>query len=156
MSDEGKTPQGGVQMSAEDLRMTVLKAKMEEIERRDKAREAEKAKLEAFTASFLGSHVNDDELAMIRRLIANAVKDGEFEALVYTFPSDLCTDRGRAINNSEPHWPETLRGKAKELYDRFQANAKPKGFKLKAMIVNFPGGMPGDVGFFINWAPDRA
>jgi hypothetical protein len=155
MTDPGKAPQGGVQMSAEDLRMTVLKAKMEEIERRDKAREAEKAKLEKFTDEFLGSHVNDAELAMIRRLIANAVKDGEFEALVYTFPSDLCTDRGRAINNSEPHWPETLQGKAKELYDRFQANAKPKGFKLKAMIVNFPGGMPGDVGFFINWAPDR-
>jgi hypothetical protein len=141
--------------SAEELRMTVLKAKMEEIERQDKAREAERKKLESFTAEFLGSHVNDDELAMIRRLVMNAVKDGEFEALVYTFPSDLCTDRGRAINNGEPHWPDTLKGKARELYDRFQANAKPQGYKLKAMIVNFPGGMPGDVGFFINWAPER-
>lgn len=143
-------------LTAEDLRMTVLKAKLEEIERRDKAREAEKAKLEAFTADFLGGHVNDKELELIRRLVMNAVKDGEFEALVYTFPSDLCTDRGRAINNGEPHWPDTLQGKARELYDRFQANAKTRGFRLKAMIVNFPGGMPGDVGFFLNWAPDRA
>jgi hypothetical protein len=142
-------------LTAEDLRMTVLKAQLEEIERRDKAREAEKAKLEAFTTDFLGGHVNDAELEMIRRLVMNAVRDGEFEALVYTFPSDLCTDRGRAINNGEPHWPETLQGKARELYDRFQANAKTRGFRLKAMIVNFPGGMPGDVGFFLNWAPDR-
>jgi hypothetical protein len=141
--------------SADELRMAVLKGQMEEIERREKAQAAERKKLEKFTDEFLGSHVNDTELAMIRRLVANAVKDGAFEALVYTFPSDLCTDRGRAINNSEPHWPETLKGKAKELYDRFQANAKPKGFKLKAMIVNFPGGIPGDVGFFINWAPER-
>jgi hypothetical protein len=135
--------------SADELRMAVLKGKMEEIERREKAQAAERQRLEKFTDEFLGSHVNDTELAMIRRLVANAVKDGEFEALVYTFPSDLC------INNSEPHWPETLKGKAKELYDRFQANAKLKGFKLKAMIVNFPGGIPGDVGFFINWAPER-
>ena len=21
------------------------------------------------------------------------------------------------------------------------------------MIINFPGGIPGDVGFFLNWAP---
>jgi hypothetical protein len=141
--------------TADELRMTVLKAKMDEIERREKSQEAARKKLEAFTTEFLGSHVNEDELAMIRRIIMNAVKDGKFEALVYTFPSDLCTDSGRAINNAQPHWPETLQGKALELYNRFQANAKPKGFKLKAMIVNFPGGMPGDVGFFINWAPDQ-
>ena len=28
------------------------------------------------------------------------------------------------------------------------------GFKLKAMIVTFPGGIPGDVGFFLSWAPE--
>lgn len=141
--------------SADALRMTVLKAKMEEIERQEKAKEAERQKLEAFTSEFLGTQVSEDELEMIRRLVMNAVKNGEFEALVYTFPSDLCTDSGRAINSSAAHWPETLQGKARELYDRFQANAKPRGFKLKAMIVNFPGGMPGDVGFFLNWAPER-
>jgi hypothetical protein len=47
-----------------------------------------------------------------------------------------------------------LRGKAKELYERYQNIAKPKGYKLKAMIVNFPGGVPGDVGFFLSWAPE--
>ena len=48
-----------------------------------------------------------------------------------------------------------MQGKAKELYDRYLAVAKPQGFKLKATIINFPGGMPGDVGFFLNWAPDE-
>jgi hypothetical protein len=155
MTDAASAGPSGSPLSAEELRMTVLRAKMEEIERRDRAREAEKKKLEEFTTDFLGAHVNQAELDMIRRLVMNAVADGEFEALVYTFPSDLCTDGGRAINNGEPHWPETLKGKARELYDRFQKNAKPQGFRMKAMIVNFPGGIPGDVGFFLNWAPER-
>ena len=34
--------------------------------------------------------------AMILRLVMNAVKQGKFEALVYTVPSELCTDGGRA------------------------------------------------------------
>ena len=75
------------------------------------------------------------------------------EAMVYSFPSDLCTDGGRAINNSDPDWPDTLQGKAKEMYDTFKARIQPQGYKLKAMIINFPGGVPGDVGFFLNWAP---
>lgn len=142
--------------SAEELRMIVLSEQMKEMDRREKAREAARKELDALTASFLRDHVNERELEMIRRLVMNAVKDGKFEVLVYSFPSELCTDRGRAINNGDPHWPETLRGKAKELYDRFMANAKPKGYRLKAMIINFPGGVPGDVGFFVNWAPENA
>jgi hypothetical protein len=85
----------------------------------------------------------------------NAVKDGKFEALVFTFPSELTSDGGRAINNNRPDWPETLQGKAKELFERYQSIAKPAGYKLKAMIINFPGGVPGDVGFYLNWAPEE-
>jgi hypothetical protein len=50
-------------------------------------------------------------------------------------------------------WPESLQGKAREFYERYERSAKPTGYKLKAMVVNFPGGIPGDVGFFLNWAP---
>ena len=141
-------------MSAETLRMSILQKEMEKMDVARKAREAEEKQLAAFTQDFLHKHVSEDEIAMVNRLVMNAVKDGKMEAMVYSFPSDLCTDGGRAINNSEPRWPETLRGKAKELYDRFQTIAKPKGYKLKAMIINFPGGVPGDVGFFLSWAPE--
>ena len=62
------------------------------------------------------------------------------EALVYSFPSDLCTDGGRAINKAEPDWPETLQGKAREMSEAFKARGQPQGYRLKAMIINFPGG----------------
>jgi hypothetical protein len=139
-------------ISADQLRMTILQKEMEKAEQEQKAREAEQKKLADFTADFLHEHVTEDEIAMVRRLVMNAVKDGKLEALVYSFPSDLCTDSGRAINNNDPRWPETLQGKAREFYERYQEFGRPQGYRLKAMVINFPGGVPGDIGFFLNWA----
>src|ERR1700752_94702 len=141
-------------LSAEQLRMRLLKEQMAESEKEEKQRKAAQEKLTSFTQDFLKGHVTDDEIAMVRRLAMNAVKAGKFEAMVYSFPSDLCTDGGRAINSADPQWTETLQGKAKELYERYLKFGKPQGYKLKAMIINFPGGIPGDVGFFISWAPE--
>ena len=143
-------------MSAEALRMSILQKEMAKMDVERKAREVEERKLADFTRDFLQSHVSDDELAMVRRLVDLAVKDGKMEAMVYSFPSDLCTDSGRAINNNDPRWPETLQGKAKEFFDRYETIARPQGYKLKAMVINFPGGVPGDIGLFLNWAPPAA
>ncbi|MHA3979837.1 hypothetical protein ACW9UR_19345 [Halovulum sp. GXIMD14794] len=142
-------------LSAEALRMAILEKEMEKMDEAQNAREAEEKRLAEFAHSFLHERVSDEEIAMVRRLVTNAVKNGEMEALVYSFPSDLCTDGGRMINNSDPRWPETLQGKAKEFFDRYQELAKPKGYRLKAMVITFPGGIPGDIGFFLNWAPIR-
>ena len=139
-------------ISAEDLRMSMLRKEMDKMDGERNLREAEEKKLAAFTQEFLHSHVSDDEIAMVRRLVMNAVKDGKMEAMVYSFPSDLCTDSGRAINNNAPNWPDTLQGRAKEFFDRYETFGRPQGYRLKAMIINFPGGVPGDVGFFLNWA----
>lgn len=138
--------------TAVDIRMKLIEREMEAMEKQRAAREAEQAKLAALAEEFLKSEISEKETVMIRRLVMNAVQDGKLEAQVYSFPSDLCSDGGRAINNGEPHWPETLRGKAKALYERYQTIAKPAGYRLKASIITFPGGIPGDVGFFLNWA----
>jgi hypothetical protein len=140
--------------SASDLRMILLQEQMAESKKQEEQRAREQNKVVAFTDDFLQKQVTEDEVAMVRRLVMNAVKDGKFEALVYSFPSDLCTDSGRAINSNDPQWTATLQGKAKEFYNRYMELGKPQGFKLKAMIINFPGGIPGDVGFFLNWAPE--
>jgi hypothetical protein len=148
-----KVDPNAMPQSAEALRLSILQKEMEKMDVERKAREAEEKKLRAFTEEFLKTHVSEDEIAMVRRLVANAVTDGKMEAMVYSFPSDLCTDSGRAINNNDPRWPETLQGKAKEFFERYEAFGKPQGYRLKAMVVNFPGGIPGDIGFFLNWAP---
>ena len=140
--------------SADQLRMALLEEQMKEAEKQEKLQAQQNQELTKFTESFLKDQVNEDEIAMVRRLVMNAVKNGKFEAMVYSIPSDLCTDSGRAINSGDPQWAETLLGKAKQFYERYLKIAKPQGYKLKAMIINFPGGMPGDVGFFLNWAPE--
>lgn len=155
MSDQ-ETETQGLPVSAEQLRMTILNNEMEKADAERALREADQKKLSDFAADFLHKHVSEDEIAVVRRLVMNAVKDGKLEAMVYSFPSTLCSDSGRAINNNDPRWPETLQGKAREFYDRYEEFGKPQGYRLKAMIINFPGGMPGDVGFFLNWAPPVA
>ena len=140
--------------SASELRMLLLEEQMAEAKKRENHVKREQEKLSKFTEDFLKDQVTEDEIAMVRRLVMNAVKEGKLEALVYSFPSELCTDSGRAINSGDPQWTETLQGKAKEFYNRYVEFGRPQGFKLKAMIINFPGGIPGDVGFFLNWAPE--
>ncbi len=141
-------------MSAEQLRMTLLKEQMDALAKEEQLRARKNDELAKFTESFLKDHVSDDEIAMVRRIVMDAVKNGKYEAMVYSFPSDLCSDSGRAINSGDPQWPQTLLGKAKEFYERYIQFARPQGYKLKAMIVTFPEGIPGDVGFFLNWAPE--
>ncbi|MBD9640518.1 histidine kinase [Ensifer sp. ENS07] len=146
----------GTPPSAQDLRMQILQREMEEMDKDRRLRTIEEEKHADFAADFLKKQVTEEEIAIVRRLVTNAVKAGKFEAMVYSFPSELCTDSGRAINSGDRDWPQTLQGKAKEFFDRYQQHGKPQGYKLKAMIINFPGGVPGDVGFFLNWAPDKA
>jgi hypothetical protein len=154
MPDPKNSDPNAMPISASELRMKLLEEQLAEAKKRDDQQAREQKKLGDFTNDFLKGHVTEDEIAMVRRLVMNAVKDGKFEALVYSFPSDLCTDSGRAINSNDPQWTETLRGKAAEFYERYLKFGKPQGYKLKAMIINFPGGIPGDVGFFLNWAPE--
>jgi len=140
--------------SAHELRQTLLQSKVKKAAA-DSARSNTRAEeLMAFTEDFLRRQVTDEEIAKVRRVVDAAVKDGKFEAMVYSFPSSLCTDKGRAINNGDSDWPETLQGKAKEFYERYRGLGRPAGYKLKAMIISFPDGIPGDVGMFLNWEDD--
>jgi len=137
--------------SAEALRNAIMEERMREVGKELDQRSTQSEALNKFTESFLRDQVSDAEIAQVRRLAMNAVKSGKYEAMVYSFPSVLCTDSGRAINSADPDWPETLQGKAKQFYDRYVEHARPQGFRLSALIINFPNGMPGDVGFFLSW-----
>lgn len=98
------------------------------------------------------SGVSDQErLARATAIIKRAAGNGLSEVEVGRFPNQLCTDRGRAINQMEPGWEDTLTGLPKELVEFWRQHLKPHGYKLKVQIVDFPGGMPGDVGMTLSW-----
>jgi hypothetical protein len=99
------------------------------------------------------SGVSDDEaLQRVKTIVERAVANGLTEVLVYRFPNQLCTDRGRAINQQEAGWETTLTGLPKEMYEFWKRQLQPLGYKIKVQIVDFPDGMPGDVGITLRWA----
>lgn len=114
------------------------------------AGEAEKkALMEKFSKA---SGVSDDDrFERAAVIIRRAANNGLTEVEICRFPNELCTDRGRAINQGEPGWEKTLTGLPKELYDFWDRHLKPKGYKVGFRIVDFPGGVPGDVGMTLRW-----
>jgi hypothetical protein len=79
-------------------------------------------------------------------------KHGAKQFQLLTFPSGLCTDGARAINNPpNPDWPSTLRGEALAMYERWKATLEPLGFRISAEVIDFPGGQPGDVALSLLW-----
>jgi hypothetical protein len=114
------------------------------------AAEAEKqALLERFSKP---SGVSDaDRLARAAAIIKRAASNGRTEVEVMRFPNQLVTDRGRAINQMEPGWEDTLTGLPKELLEFWRKHLRDRGYKMRVQIVDFPGGMPGDVGMTLSW-----
>jgi hypothetical protein len=99
------------------------------------------------------SGVSDEEaMQRVAIIVQRAVSNGQTEIQVYRFPNQLCTDHGRAINQQEPGWEKTLTGLPKEMYEFWERRLRPLGYKLRVQIVDWPGGMPGDVGITLKWA----
>jgi hypothetical protein len=122
-----------------------------------KAREAleKKRKIEherdEFREMFMSQDIHPDVFERVSRLVKGAAERGQREVMAFQFPSAYCTDRGRAINNFEPEWPDTLTGFAKKAHEFYEKELAPAGYKVRAEILDYPGGMPGDVGIFLRW-----
>jgi hypothetical protein len=119
----------------------------EALEKKRKADEAQEQVREAF----MTQDVHPEVFERVSRVVKSAAERGEREVLVVRFPSEYCTDGGRAINSFEPDWPKTLTGFAKRAFEFWQKELQPKGYKARAQILDFPGGVPGDVGIFLRW-----
>ena len=114
------------------------------------AAEAEKkALMERFSKP--SGVTDEDRFARAAAIIKRAANNGMTEVLVVRFPNELCTDRGRAINQQEPGWENTLTGLPKELFEFWQKHMKPRGYRLRFQIIDFPGGVPGDIGVTLSW-----
>ena len=125
--------------------------KAEAASRRQAEAEAEKKLLlEKITKP---SGVSDEEaMQRVAVIIQRAVSNGQTEVQVYRFPNQLCTDHGRAINQQEAGWEKTLTGLPKEMYEFWDRQLRPLGYKLRFQIIDWPDGLPGDVGITLKWA----
>jgi hypothetical protein len=140
--------------AAKDFQKKLALAEAEKASEAMRQRTAEEAEKKALIDQMSKpSGISDEE--GVRRAIAiieRAVNNGLTEVQVYRFPNKLCTDQGRAINQQEPGWESTLTGVPKEIHQLWHKYFRDRGYKLKVQIVDFPGGMPGDVGMTLSWS----
>jgi hypothetical protein len=139
--------------NAKDFMKKLALAEIEESEKQARKDAQAAAEQEALLDHLRGpSGVSDEEgVRRAIKMIERAVSNGLTEIQVHRFPNALCTDRGRAINQQEPGWENTLTGVPKEIYQLWDRHFRSRGYKLRAEIVSFPNGMPGDVALTLKW-----
>ena len=139
--------------TAQDFMQKLALAEAEEASKEAAKRAAAEAEKKALLDQFTKPSGLSDEEAIRRaiKIIERAVSNGRTEVQVHRFPNTLCTDRGRAINQQEPGWENTLTGVPKEIHQLWAKYFRARGYKLKVEIIDFPGGMPGDVAMTLKW-----
>ncbi|WP_042445045.1 hypothetical protein [Azospirillum sp. B510] len=138
-------------LSAADVRSLVARQKSALLAEDARKRKVAEEELKHQKEMFLHGTVTPDFIAHLTSRIGNAAANGEMQLLLGRFPSAWCTDGGRAINARETDWPATLQGFARDFYDFWERELKPRGFQMEVAIIDFPGGMPGDVGATLSW-----
>jgi hypothetical protein len=147
-------------MSAADLRTYMTEMQMAKAGKSlDGMDRAEKARQDLIKRMAEPIDLTPERLSEILQPLKSklraAAERGQTELMVMRFPNALCTDHGRAINNSDPEWPETLTGRPRQAYELWRDQLRSAGFRLSALIIEWPGGLPGDVGFFLKWGDTK-
>jgi CBS domain-containing protein len=136
---------------ASDFRRLVADHEQQEVQHRQEYSRAEAERRRRRVAELIDEHISDQGWRVLVHQARQAAERGETEFMVLRFPRQLCSDGGRAVNAAESDWPTSLRGEAAEIYLRWERALKPNGFGLTGRILDFPGGMPGDVALFLTW-----
>ena len=140
--------------SANEVRQQIALAEAEEANKQAQAQAAAEAEKKALIDQLSKAPGTSDEEAIRRGLeiIHRAIKNRLTEVEIIRFPNELCTDKGRAINQQEPGWENTLTGTPKEIYQFWDKYFRPRGYKLRVQIVDFPSGLPGDIAMTVSWS----
>jgi hypothetical protein len=161
--------------SSPTLSVSALFAERDAVRRRDQeaAEQLQRRKeeeLAEFRKRLDNFQLTDEIISVGMDRIKRAFERGETELMFASFPSSFCTDGGRAVINAgappinkptkeeaarlaaeDPDWVATMPGGVHLVYDFWKANLKPGGFGFGARVINYPGGVPGDIGLFFTW-----
>ena len=144
-------PLAGQALNVQDLKRIADEketAKLQELltKRRKEEDEEKRARQD-----FMEQTIKPDGLERFNNWVRRAAEQGQSEIEIMRFPAQFCTDHGRAINNFETSWPDTLTGMARRVYDAYGEHLQGQGYKIRAQILNYPDGNLGEVGIYIGW-----
>ena len=100
---------------------------------------------------FMRQEIGPEAIDRFNIAVRKAAEQGRHEIMIGQFPAVWCTDAGRRINNNSEDWPESLQGIAKRVYEYHLQQLAPLGYKMHMQVLNYPDGMPGDIGIFFRW-----
>jgi hypothetical protein len=101
--------------------------------------------------AFMKRKIGPEAIDRFNAAVKKAAEQGQHEIMIGQFPASWCSDGGRRINNNLEDWPDSLEGIAKEVYEYHVKNLAPLGYKMRVEVLNYPGGVPGDIGIFFRW-----
>ncbi|MCW3474669.1 hypothetical protein [Limobrevibacterium gyesilva] len=143
--------------------------RLREREAEDQLKRKQQEELAEFKKRLDSFQLTDTHIQIVLDRIKRAFERGETELMLTSFPSEFCTDKARAIINAdappinkpdkaeqtdrsrEPEWLATLPAGARPIYEYWKSHLQPGGFGFSARIINYKGGMPGDIGLFFSW-----
>ena len=140
-------------LSAKELMAKIAKVEGEKASKAMKAHDAAEAEKKALLDRLTHPSGLSDEVVLEKAaiIVNRAVEAGMTSVQVFRFPNSVCTDSGRAINQAEEGWENTLTGIPKEIFQLWTDYLQPRGYRIAYQIIDFPGGVPGDVGITISW-----
>ncbi|HEX6012279.1 MAG TPA: hypothetical protein VFY87_10860, partial [Geminicoccaceae bacterium] len=144
-------PPSGQVVNAKDLQRIADEKETEKLKEILARRNKEEDEERQARQDFMAREIRPDGIDRFNGWVRRAAEQGRSDIEILRFPSEYCTDRGRAINNFEAGWPETLTGAARKVYDAYVQHLQAQGYKIRAKILNYPDGELGEVGIYIGW-----
>jgi hypothetical protein len=140
-------------MSVKDLQIKIAESEGAKASAALRAQQAAEAEKQALLDHLLRpSGLSDDVVSEKASIIINrAVENGLTSVRVFQFPHHVCTDNGRAISQAEAGWEQTLVGIPKEIFEFWKRCLQPLGYRIRYEVIDYPGGMPGDIGITLSW-----
>ena len=135
----------------QDLNEIISDAEMKKMDEERQRKQMRERQLRELREVFMERDIHPEVMDRVNKVIRIAAEQGRKEVQVITFPASFCNDGGRRINNMLPDWPDSLEGFARKAYDFYQKELRPLGYKLHAQVIDFPGGVPGEIAFLLKW-----
>jgi len=122
-------PTGAGVFSVADLKRRMAERAAAEAAKEAHHMQEQKEKQKAVMAEFHKppERSPDQLMQIVMGLVSHAAERGQSEVQVYRFPSALCSDGGRRINNAEPDWPGSLEGRSKLGYEFWRDHSSRSG-----------------------------
>ncbi len=135
----------------QDLNEIISDAEMKKMDEERERKERHKREQGELHEAFMARDIHPQVMERLNKAVRIAAEQGFKEVQVVTFPASYCNDGGRRINNMLPDWPDSLEGFAKRAYDFYMKELRPLGYRLQAQVIDFPGGMPGQIALLLKW-----